>query len=82
MIILKMENLVGYNSDSDSEGSNSPLGQNGVLPAKKTSQENSPSEGYPNSGPMVEDDSDDAMEVETNPDAASEYSCQLRRLSR
>ena len=27
-------------------------------------------------------ESDEQMEIETNPDAASEYSCQLRRLSR
>jgi hypothetical protein len=74
-----MENLVGYNSDSDSEDSNSPSGENGLHPA--LSQENSPNEGYLNRSPMLRDDSDDAMEVETNPDAASEYSCQLRRLS-
>ena len=76
-----MENLVGYNSDSDSEDSNSPSGENGLHPA--LSQENSPNDSgtIPEFG-TIRDDSDDAMEVETNPDAASEYSCQLRRLSR
>lgn len=69
-----------YNSDSDDSDSNSVRSKNEPQNRSMESGTESPCETSPPIWTRM--GSDDEMECETNPDAASEYSCQLRRLSR
>ena len=75
-----MDALVGYGSDSDESDSNQDVSMNEAK-SPKSGNESDPNDSLVDINlPMP--NSDEEMEIETNPDAASEYSCQLRRLSR